>query len=249
MQDQILRLLHRIRVERGLSIVFVTHDLGVVRRLCDRVAVMYAGQVVETGRVDEVFTRPTHPYSAGLLRSMPTPDTPRDRPLAAIPGGQPGAADRPEGCRFAPRCAHALPACARLAHTLAEVPGSPSRSACLRVADLGGPPLDRRALVSSGGREGMSAAPLLQVDDVVVDYRSSPIAGRRTTSAWTSRVAAPWAWSGSRDAASPAWPGSSPGSPRPPRAPSGSTAPCCPHRAAGPTPPGSRWSSRTPARR
>ncbi|WP_030455793.1 ABC transporter ATP-binding protein [Herbidospora cretacea] len=146
-QDQILRLLHRIRTERGLSIVFVTHDLGVVRRLCDRVAVMYAGQVVETGRVDEVFTRPTHPYSAGLLRSMPTPDTPRDRPLAAIPGGQPPAGDRPEGCRFAPRCAHALPACAGLAHTLARVPGSPSRSACLRVADLGGPPLDRKALI------------------------------------------------------------------------------------------------------
>ena len=102
-QDQILKLLESLRNELEVSVVFVSHDLAVVAQTCQRVAVMYAGQVVETGPIDEVFREPRHPYTLSLLRSVPDVDVVRER-LATIPGSPPDLAAPPPGCRFHPRC-------------------------------------------------------------------------------------------------------------------------------------------------
>ena len=109
-QDQILKLLRSLCEERGLSVVFVTHDLAVVAQTCQRLAVMYAGQVIETGSIDETFRSPRHPYTLGLLRSVPDLEDVRDV-LRSIPGTPPDPVHPPEGCRFAPRCEFAQPDC------------------------------------------------------------------------------------------------------------------------------------------
>jgi oligopeptide/dipeptide ABC transporter ATP-binding protein len=102
-QDQILKLLESLRNELQVSVVFVSHDLAVVAQTCQRVAVMYAGQVVETGPIDEVFREPRHPYTLSLLRSVPDVDVIRET-LATIPGSPPDLAAPPPGCPFHPRC-------------------------------------------------------------------------------------------------------------------------------------------------
>jgi oligopeptide/dipeptide ABC transporter ATP-binding protein len=109
-QDQILKLLHSLQRDAGLSLVFVSHDLAVIAQTCDHVAVMYAGQVVETGTVDAVFREPHHPYTLGLLRSVPDFDLVRET-LSSIPGSPPDLASPPSGCRFHPRCEFARPDC------------------------------------------------------------------------------------------------------------------------------------------
>jgi oligopeptide/dipeptide ABC transporter ATP-binding protein len=109
-QDQILKLLGAMRRDFGVSVVFVTHDLAVVAQTCERVAVMYAGQVVETGTVDEVFHAPRHPYTLGLLRSVPRFDLKRQT-LDSIPGQPPDLVLPPPGCRFHPRCRFAQDDC------------------------------------------------------------------------------------------------------------------------------------------
>jgi peptide/nickel transport system ATP-binding protein len=103
-QAQILDLLRGISTRRGTSMIFVTHDLATVAEICDRVLVMYAGRIVESGRVDEVFADPQHPYTRALLASLlPLGGTPPER-LDAIPGQPPRVDDWPTGCRFHPRC-------------------------------------------------------------------------------------------------------------------------------------------------
>jgi len=102
-QDQILKLLASLQEQLGVSIVLVSHDLAVIAQTCERVAVMYAGQVVETGLVEEVFREPRHPYTLGLLRSVPDVDDVREA-LATIPGAPPDLASPPPGCPFHPRC-------------------------------------------------------------------------------------------------------------------------------------------------
>jgi oligopeptide/dipeptide ABC transporter ATP-binding protein len=109
-QDQILKLLDSLRADFGVSVVFVTHDLAVVAQTCERIAVMYAGQVVETGTVDEVFRGPRHPYTLGLLRSVPRFDVVRQK-LDSIPGQPPDLAMPPSGCPFHPRCPYAQDDC------------------------------------------------------------------------------------------------------------------------------------------
>jgi oligopeptide/dipeptide ABC transporter ATP-binding protein len=109
-QDQILKLLLNLRREFGVSVVFVTHDLAVVAETCERLAVMYAGQIVETGTVDEVFRAPRHPYTLGLLRSVPDFDSVQDS-LSAIQGAPPDLVLPPPGCRFHPRCPFAQEDC------------------------------------------------------------------------------------------------------------------------------------------
>jgi oligopeptide/dipeptide ABC transporter ATP-binding protein len=109
-QDQILKLLLNLRREFGVSVVFVTHDLAVVAQTCERLAVMYAGQIVETGTVDEVFRAPRHPYTLGLLRSVPDFDSVQDS-LSAIQGAPPDLVMPPPGCRFHPRCPFAQDDC------------------------------------------------------------------------------------------------------------------------------------------
>jgi len=102
-QDQILKLLVRLRHELGVGLVYVTHDLAVVAQTCQRLAVMYAGQVVETGSVEAVFQEPRHPYTLGLLRSVPDFEKVQDT-LESIPGQPPDLVLPPPGCRFHPRC-------------------------------------------------------------------------------------------------------------------------------------------------
>jgi oligopeptide/dipeptide ABC transporter ATP-binding protein len=109
-QDQILKLLASLRERLQVSVVFVSHDLAVIAQTCRRVAVMYAGQVVETGPVEDVFREPRHPYTLGLLRSVPDVDDVREA-LATIPGSPPDLANPPSGCRFHPRCPFAQEDC------------------------------------------------------------------------------------------------------------------------------------------
>lgn len=127
-QRQILRLLDRIRQERDLAIVYVTHDLAVVREICDRVAVMYAGRVIERGQAGALFARPAHPYTQGLLRSVPSLHG--DGELFSIGGSPPDPRAFPTGCRFHPRCYLAHPDCPLAAHRLAPV-GGDGDTACI----------------------------------------------------------------------------------------------------------------------
>ena len=110
-QAQVLDLLADLRTRNGLSVILISHDLGVIAETCDRVAVMYAGQVVETGPVASVLQAPQHPYTQGLLAARPALDRPRGD-LRGIPGGAPAPGQIPAGCAFAPRCAHAAEVCA-----------------------------------------------------------------------------------------------------------------------------------------
>ncbi len=109
-QAQILDLMHQLREKVGTAILLITHDLGVVAEVCDRVNVMYAGVVVESAPVKELFRRPLHPYTQGLLAAIPRFDQPT-RDLATIPGSVPNLIRPPTGCRFYPRCPYAMPVC------------------------------------------------------------------------------------------------------------------------------------------
>jgi len=113
-QAQILALLERLNRERGLATVLITHDLGVVAEIADRVLVMYAGRVVEQGTLDEIFYDPQHPYTWGLLGSLTRLDRPRPERLPQIAGAPPSLSDLPAGCSFRPRCPHEFGRCAEL---------------------------------------------------------------------------------------------------------------------------------------
>lgn len=110
-QAQIMDLMADIKRDIGTAIILITHDLGVVANLADRVAVMYAGKIVETGRVTDIFYNPSHPYTQGLLESLPRIDSDRGKQLSAIEGTPPDLIAPPEGCEFAARCKHAMKIC------------------------------------------------------------------------------------------------------------------------------------------
>ena len=110
-QAQILDLVKRLRRELGMAIIWITHDLGVVAGLADRVMVMYGGLVVERARVNELYARPRHPYTRGLLRTLPRLDGTRSERLESIAGQPPNLARAPAACPFAPRCEHAFERC------------------------------------------------------------------------------------------------------------------------------------------
>lgn len=120
-QQQILDLLNDLRHKFGLAMLFISHDLAVVSHVADRVAVMYAGNLVELGTKAEIFRAPAHPYTQGLLRSIPTLGTDRSLPLATIDGAVPTIAQLPSGCPFEPRCSHRVAACAVELPPLVEV--------------------------------------------------------------------------------------------------------------------------------
>ena len=128
-QDQILKLLQRLREELGVGLVFVSHDLAVIAQTCQHVAVMYAGQVVESGPIETVFREPRHPYTLSLLRSVPDFDEVRET-LATIPGSPPDLASPPPGCRFHPRCAFAQKDCTSGAFPLRPL-GGERATACI----------------------------------------------------------------------------------------------------------------------
>ena len=113
-QAEILDLIERLQRRTGTATIMISHDIGVVAQTCDRVAVMYAGKVVETGSVSDVIEHPAHPYTVGLIGAVPRLDTTQAQRLRSIPGGIPDIVNLPTGCRFHPRCPHAMDICIRV---------------------------------------------------------------------------------------------------------------------------------------
>jgi len=151
-QAQILRLLGNLNRERGLATILITHDLGVVAEVADRVLVMYAGKVVEEGTLDELFYDPQHPYTWGLMGSLTRLDRPRPKRLPQISGAPPSLLDLPQGCSFRPRCPHEFAECSRVPGLEArqdEAPGH--RDRCWLSAE------QKRAKREVEGRIGLEA--------------------------------------------------------------------------------------------
>ena len=137
-QAQILDLLNELREQRNLALLLITHDLGVVAETADRVAVMYAGRIVEEAPVKELFRHPRHPYTEGLLRAVPRLDESgeaRKRRLRTIEGVVPNPLELPPGCRFAPRCEHAMEKCREGEPPLLDL-GAGHASRCVRVREI-----------------------------------------------------------------------------------------------------------------
>ncbi|RHZ98998.1 ABC transporter ATP-binding protein [Cereibacter sphaeroides] len=130
-EDQIIDLIRAARAEMDGAVVFITHDMGVVRRLCDKVAILYAGELVETGPVDAVFAAPRHPYTRALLACDPAGIAEPSRNLPTIPGTVPAPSNQPPGCIFAPRCDQALAICHRTRPQRTEV--GPGRAAACHL--------------------------------------------------------------------------------------------------------------------
>jgi len=129
-EAQILELIRELQREYRMSVLLVTHDMGVVAEMADRVVVYYAGQVVETGRADRVLLHPRHPYTAALFKGVPTPSTDRALPLTAIRGAVPNPREFPSGCRFHPRCDLAYGRCVDGAVPLFPLEGGTRYSRC-----------------------------------------------------------------------------------------------------------------------
>ncbi|WP_223588198.1 ABC transporter ATP-binding protein [Neobacillus bataviensis] len=122
-QAQVLELMNDLKVKLNTSLLLITHDLGVVAQVCDRVAIMYAGEIVEIGTVEEVFESPKHPYTIGLFRSIPTLDEKVDR-LKPIKGQMPDPTNLPSGCKFHPRCPHMNEVCTKMKPAMTNVAGT-----------------------------------------------------------------------------------------------------------------------------
>ena len=128
-QAQILELMKDLQAKTGMAIIFITHNLGVVAEICDTVSVMYAGNIMEQGIVDDIFYRPAHPYTKGLLRSMPNLDDEKGKKLIPIEGTPVDLLDMPKGCAFGPRCDSCMKICLSKKPPLTEV-GKDHLSAC-----------------------------------------------------------------------------------------------------------------------
>lgn len=133
-QSQIIKLIKKLREETGMGIIFISHDMGVVASLVDRIAVFYAGQIVEQGNTRDIFRSPLHPYTAGLIRCIPRLDTESKR-LYTIPGSTPNLDTIPKGCCFAPRCPYATETCRQEKPQQKEFSGTRS-CACHFAGDL-----------------------------------------------------------------------------------------------------------------
>jgi oligopeptide/dipeptide ABC transporter ATP-binding protein len=150
-QAQILDLMRNLREQTGTAIILITHDLGVVAEMCDRVAVMYAGEIVEQTDVTTLFRRARHPYTRGLIGSIPVVGDVRDA-LSVIPGNVPNLIDLPKGCRFAPRCASRVAednAMAIDVHPGLHPIGPEHEVRCWLYHDVNGRPLPRRSLIQN----------------------------------------------------------------------------------------------------
>jgi peptide/nickel transport system ATP-binding protein len=152
-QAQILERIRELREQTGAAVILVTHDLGVVADIADRIAVMYAGRIVEQGTLDDIFYDPQHPYTWGLLGSITRVDRPRPARLPAIAGMPPSLADRPEGCHFRPRCPHEFDQCSKVPPLESRIEGKPGhKDRCwLEVEDK------RKVRVVAGGEIGLAA--------------------------------------------------------------------------------------------
>jgi oligopeptide/dipeptide ABC transporter ATP-binding protein len=134
-QDQILSLLLELQRDTRMSMILVSHDLAVITEVCDRVIVMYGGQVVEEGDTATIITAPSHPYTQALLEALPQGD--RRGPLRSIPGAPPSLIDPPAGCRFTPRCPLAMPECTDWVTELVPASGTVHRARCWRHEEVG----------------------------------------------------------------------------------------------------------------
>jgi peptide/nickel transport system ATP-binding protein len=151
-QAQILDELRQLRAETGAGIILVTHDLGVVADVADRIVVMYSGRVVEQGTLDELFYDPQHPYTWGLLGSITRVDRDRSQRLPAIAGMPPSLRKPPEGCHFRPRCPHAFGKCTDVPELTARLPDVPDhRDRCWLE------PEQKRTLRVVGDQIGLAA--------------------------------------------------------------------------------------------
>jgi oligopeptide/dipeptide ABC transporter ATP-binding protein len=137
-QAQVLDVLRAAQQETDAAMLLITHDLGIVAGAADRVAVMYAGRIVEEGSLDDIFYRPRHPYTIGLLGSLPRLDDDPGAPLRTIRGTPPNLLRLPEGCALASRCPHVIDRCRAERPPLEAVEGPQHRSACFRAAELEG---------------------------------------------------------------------------------------------------------------
>jgi len=153
-QAQILELMQDLSRRLGIAMVIITHNLGIVARYADRVNVMYAAEIVEQGSAEDIFSRPRHPYTLGLLRSVPRLDRPRDARLETIEGLPPNLLDPPGGCRFAERCLYVQPRCATAPPLVEVEPGHGSR--CLRALEIA----DGTAVLPAAPRQEASAVPV-----------------------------------------------------------------------------------------
>jgi len=134
-QAQLLELIDNLRSEYGTAVIIITHNLGVVARYVDRVNVMYAGRLMETGPTDVIYADPKHPYTLGLLASVPRLDLDRTRELSVIEGLPPNLARLPKGCPFEPRCSYAISQCREEKPELEQI-GEDHSSACFRSAEV-----------------------------------------------------------------------------------------------------------------
>jgi peptide/nickel transport system ATP-binding protein len=172
-QAQILELMKDLSHRLGIALIVITHNLGIVARYADRINVMYAGRVVEHGDSAGIFHAPRHPYTLGLLQSVPRLDRPRVARLATIPGMPPDLRNPPKGCRFAPRCTLRAPVC-DTEPALRRLGRPDQAAACHRAEDVAAPsrfpPTD---LLSAPGRDVTPAAPLLSVRGLGKSFRIS----------------------------------------------------------------------------
>jgi peptide/nickel transport system ATP-binding protein len=175
-QAQVLSVLARRQAESGAAVILITHDLGVIAEVAHRVAVMYGGRIVETGRVEEIFARPRHPYTIGLLRSLPRIDGAEER-LVPISGQPPAPARMPSGCAFHPRCpiGRERTICAAEAPTLVAVGAAGHASAChfsaeAETADTSARRPEPRPMTPEGAAKPAAEPPLLRVDDLRVHF-------------------------------------------------------------------------------
>ena len=159
----IVQLVKELARETGTSMLFISHNLGLILETCDRITVMYSGEAVETGTVNEVFDRMRHPYTQGLFNSIPLPGADKNtRPLVSIPGQLPLPMARPKGCNFGPRCPHFHDACDATAVTMQSVVNAPDhKSRCIRIDEIDWNAEPERPLVSDPAEPG----------DVVLDVR------------------------------------------------------------------------------
>ncbi len=159
----IVQLVKELARETGTSMLFISHNLGLILETCDRITVMYSGEAVETGTVHEVFDRMRHPYTQGLFNSIPLPGADKNtRPLVAIPGQLPLPMERPRGCNFGPRCSHFTEACDAQAVSMTSVDDEPDhKSRCIRINEIDWQAEPERPLVADPAEPG----------DVVLDVR------------------------------------------------------------------------------
>jgi len=180
-QAQILELMKDLSRKLNIALIVITHNLGIVARYADRVIVMYAARLVEEGTADDVFHRPRHPYTMGLLRSVPRLDRPRGAKLETIEGLPPNLADAPPGCRFAPRCPYRIDACAKPPPLVEADTGG--LTACIRHGEIAAGQISWAAFTGTAAiPQPLAPQPLLSVHGLTKHFEvGSRFAGNRGT--------------------------------------------------------------------